>query len=386
MGENCAVFAETPVSRVKVLCVAGARPNFMKIAPLIHSMAQSSHLSGLVVHTGQHYDREMSSVFFEDLGIPEPLINLGVGSGSRETQIDKIMDKFAPVVTEQRPGLVLVVGDVNSTIACARVARSQGVPVAHVEAGLRSFDSSMPEELNRVETDQVSDYLFVTEPSGMTNLAQEGVPGKPFLVGNVMIDSLQRQLARARKSTVAESLGVAGAPFFVGTFHRPSNVDDPTRLNNVLQIIEYVADHMPIVLPLHPRTRRSLDAFGLMERLMQHPSIRVCDPIGYIEFVSLLRSAVGVVTDSGGIQEETTYLQTPCITMRDNTERPITVDVGSNILAGTDPEAVKAAIDQVLSGRVKHARVPDLWDGHAADRIVEILQRELVADREGCER
>ncbi len=361
----------------RVLSVAGARPNFMKIAPLARAMACTTGIEGEIVHTGQHYDPSMSRVFFEDLGIPEPMVNLEVGSGSRLEQIDKIMERFEPVVAEMRPSVVLVVGDVNSTIACARVARSFDIPVAHVEAGLRSFDHDMPEEINRVETDQVSDLLFVTEPSGMENLAREGVTGRRFLVGNVMIDSLIQHLERARDVDVPGRMSLPQGGYMVGTFHRPSNVDALDKLRNVVAIIEHVAATLPIVLPLHPRTRKSLESHALLEPLLEHPQVNVVEPLGYVEFLSLLTGAGGIVTDSGGIQEETTYLGVPCITMRDNTERPITVDVGTNVLAGTDPDAVKAAIDQVLNGDARSGQVPELWDGHAAERIVSILQQEL---------
>lgn len=364
---------------IKILNVAGARPNFMKVAPLIRALAAAGTFEQRLVHTGQHYDASMSQVFFDELGIPTPDVNLEVGPGERLAQIDRIMERFEPVVLRERPHAVLVVGDVNSTVACARIARKHGVKVVHVEAGLRSFDETMPEELNRVETDRLSDYLFVTEPSGMTNLEREGIAGKRFLVGNVMIDTLVGQLTQARALQVCARFGLEPRDYFVATFHRPSNVDSSERLSTVLDIIAHATRSASLVLPLHPRTRASLERFGLMARMQSMPRVHLSEPLGYLDFLSLVHDAKGVLTDSGGVQEETTYLRIPCITMRDNTERPVTVDVGSNVLAGTDPNDVKCALDRVVSGRAKVGAVPDLWDGHAAVRIVDILQRELKA-------
>lgn len=362
---------------MKILNIAGARPNFMKIAPIMHAIARRPGMAAEIVHTGQHYDHGMSAVFFEQLGIPEPVVDLAVGSGPRLEQIELIIDRFTPVLESRRPDLVLVVGDVNSTIACARVARRAGVPVAHVEAGLRSFDEAMPEELNRVETDGISDFLFVTEPSGMRNLEQEGVPGKAFLVGNVMIDSLVSQLDDAKAAQMPARLQLAEGGYAVGTFHRPSNVDSLESLERVLSIVEHVAAKLPLVLPLHPRTRGALDRFGLLKRLEGNNGVMLLDPLGYVEFISLVESARVVVTDSGGIQEETTYLRVPCVTMRDNTERPVTVDVGSNVLAGTDPVAVRRAIDDALATDEAAGRIPELWDGSAADRILDAIEAEI---------
>ncbi len=363
---------------MKILNVAGARPNFMKIAPLMAALEVRDGMEGLIVHTGQHYDDRMSKVFFDDLGIPTPKINLNVGSGERLEQIERIAERFDPIVREERPDAVLVVGDVNSTVACARVAKRHGIAVIHVEAGLRSFDMEMPEEINRIETDELSDLLFVTEPSGMENLAREGVPGRAYHVGNVMIDTLVKNLDKARARCVHRALELSPNQYFVGTFHRPSNVDSRERLANVIAIIEHAAGHHPVVLPLHPRTRASAERHGLYERLENNPHVRIVEPLGYLDFISLVDQARAVITDSGGIQEESTYLQIPCITMRDNTERPITVDVGSNVLAGTDPDVVRGAVDRVVSERAVRGRVPDLWDGHAATRIVEIMESELA--------
>lgn len=363
---------------MKIVCVAGARPNFMKIAPLIHEMNMREGIEPVLVHTGQHYDASMSDLFFRQLGIPDPDINLEVGSGTRDEQIEKIMARFDDYLADNKPDAVLVVGDVNSTIACVRVARKYDIPTIHVEAGLRSFDQTMPEEINRVETDQLSDYLFVTEESGVQNLNDEGVPGKAFLVGNVMIDTLIKQLSALDPDAIVQAEGLTAGEYMVATFHRPSNVDAEDALANVLHIIEYAAEQGKLFIPLHPRTRNSLEKHGWLERLTGNPNVIVSDPKGYVEFVSLVSRARGIVTDSGGVQEETTYLGVPCITMRDNTERPVTVDVGTNVLAGTDTDDVCAALDTLFAGQHKHGEVPPLWDGKAARRIVELLKVELA--------
>jgi len=368
---------------IRILNIVGARPNFMKIAPLMRAMGADGRFAPLLVHTGQHYDDNLSRVFFDELAIPHPDLNLGVGSGTREEQIAAIREAFASVVEEQRPDAVLVVGDVNSTIACAGIARERGVPVVHVEAGLRSFDTSMPEEVNRVETDRISDYLFVTEPSGMANLEREGVPGRRWLVGNVMIDTLVHNLDRARARDPLPHLGLAPGGYMVATFHRPVNVDSAAALERLLRLLAGVAARTPLVLPLHPRTRHSLQRHGLRERLDAVEGLVLCEPLGYLDFLGLVAASRGVVTDSGGIQEETTYLRIPCLTMRTSTERPVTVDVGSNELIGEDLDRLFAAVDEILAGRFKHGGVPELWDGHAAGRIVEVLATELTAGAAG---
>ena len=360
---------------MKVLNVVGARPNFMKIAPIMRAMTQSALLEPILVHTGQHYDENMSTSFFEDLEIPRPDYDLGVGSGMRDEQIAKIMSRFEPLIAHERPNLVLVVGDVNSTVACARVAKSQGISIAHVEAGLRSFDESMPEELNRIETDELSDFLFVTEPSGMKNLRKEKVRGKAMLVGNVMIDSLCRYLPKARSMEACRDWGAEPGRYVLCTFHRPSNVDSAAALKDVMKILEFTAFRLPVLLPLHPRTEQSLREHGLYDKLAGREQITLLPPQGYLSFVSLLNSASAVITDSGGIQEETTYLGVPCITMRENTERPVTVEVGSNCLAGTRPGSVMAAIDRLFSGKKSTSSIPDYWDGRTAERIVAALER-----------
>jgi UDP-N-acetylglucosamine 2-epimerase (non-hydrolysing) len=363
----------------RILNIVGARPNFMKIAPLMRAMHAAAHIEPVLVHTGQHYDDNLSRVFFDELGIPHPDLNLGVGSGSREQQIEAIRTAFAPVVEAQRPDAVLVVGDVNSTIACASVARERGVPVVHVEAGLRSFDMSMPEEVNRIQTDRISDYLFVTEPSGMTNLEREGVPGKRYLIGNVMIDTLVANLERARASGASARLGLTPGGYMVATFHRPANVDSPESLQRLLAILRGVAARTALVLPLHPRTRDSLARHGLSAALHAIDGLTLCEPLGYLDFIGLVAHSQGVVTDSGGIQEESTFLQIPCLTMRTSTERPVTVDVGSNELIGEDVDRLLAAVDEVLAGTFKRGAIPELWDGHTAERIVRVLGDELTA-------
>jgi UDP-N-acetylglucosamine 2-epimerase (non-hydrolysing) len=368
---------EAAINRMRVVSVAGARPNFMKIAPLAEECRRHRDIAHIIVHTGQHYDESMSRVFFDELGIPRPDFNLEVGSQEREAQIRTVMERFEPVVREERPDVVIVVGDVNSTVACARVARRHGVRVAHVEAGLRSFDLSMPEEHNRLETDGLSDYLFVTEQSGMQNLAAEGVRGKAFLVGNVMIDTLVRHLAVAERGRVLETLGVRPAGYITATFHRPNNVDEPDSLGRLIGTLRALCARLPVVFPLHPRTRSRAMSYGLLEALVRMPGLILTEPLGYVDFLGLVRHSRVVVTDSGGIQEETTYLGVPCLTMRENTERPITVEVGSNVLVGGDRDLLLRSVDDVLAGRFKRGRVPELWDGRTARRIVARIRSEL---------
>jgi UDP-N-acetylglucosamine 2-epimerase (non-hydrolysing) len=357
---------------VKILAVAGARPNFMKIAPLMWEIGKRPEIDAYLVHTGQHYDQRMSKLFFEELKIPRPDIDLGVGSGSHGAQTAEVMKRFEPVVLQQRPDAVVVVGDVNSTIACALTAVKLGMPVAHVEAGLRSFDRTMPEEINRVLTDAISHWLFVTEPSGVANLHREGVPeGRIHLVGNIMIDTLLACRDLCRRSTVLNELGLAGRPYGVLTLHRPANVDDPVVLGGLLDAIGRIQRELPIVFPVHPRTRKALDG----RNLATMPGLIVVDPLGYLDFMRLLSRARLVLTDSGGIQEETTVLGVPCLTLRNNTERPITIEQGTNALVGVDAPRIIAAALHRLEEPTKMARVPDLWDGHAADRIVRVLMQ-----------
>jgi len=355
---------------MKLVVVAGARPNFMKIAPLMWEIARRVDVDAYLVHTGQHYDERMSRLFFEELKIPRPDIDLGVGSGSHAVQTAEVMKRFEPVVLEERPDAIVVVGDVNSTIACALTAVKLGVPVAHVEAGLRSFDRTMPEEINRVLTDAISQWLFVTEPSGVANLRQEGISDERILlVGNVMIDTLLACRELSRRSSIRDDLRLTGRPFGVLTLHRPANVDDPEVLAGILAAIGRLQGELPIVFPVHPRTRKALDGHDLAAM----PGLIVTDPLGYLDFMKLLAEARLVLTDSGGIQEETTVLGVPCLTLRNNTERPITIDEGTNHLVGLDAGRIVATARRVLSEPSCAGRVPDLWDGRAAARIVDIL-------------
>jgi UDP-N-acetylglucosamine 2-epimerase (non-hydrolysing) len=350
-----------------LLVVAGARPNFMKVAPLMWEAARRPGVEARLVHTGQHYDRAMSELFFEQLKIPRPDASLGVGSGSHAVQTAEVMKRFEPVLLESRPDAVVVVGDVNSTIACALTAAKLGVPVAHVEAGLRSFDRAMPEEINRVLTDAISDWLFVSEPSGLANLRREGVPeDRIHLVGNVMIDTLLACRDRSESSPILEDLGLADKGYAVLTLHRPANVDDPAVFAGLMGAVGRIGRRLPIVFPVHPRTRKVLEG-GV-------PGLRPIDPLGYLDFLKLTAHARLVLTDSGGLQEEATVLGVPCLTMRNNTERPATVDQGTNVLVGLDPERITAAGLRILADPPAAAwRTPDLWDGQAAGRILDIL-------------
>jgi UDP-N-acetylglucosamine 2-epimerase (non-hydrolysing) len=368
---------------LKILNIVGARPNFMKIAPLMRAFdSDSSRFDARLVHTGQHYDEAMKDAFFRQLGIPEPDIDLGVGSGSHALQTAEIMRRFEPVVDDFAPDAVLVVGDVNSTIACALVASKKQIPVIHVEAGLRSRDRRMPEEINRVLTDQLSELLFTTEADAETNLVREGIPlERIHFVGNVMIDTLYANQPRAipAERTLDGLEGFSGgtANFGVLTLHRPSNVDDPEVLERLLKVLADVSATIPLVFPMHPRTRSKIDEFGLGP-LLDSGSIALTEPLGYLELLGLLMKAKVVLTDSGGLQEETTALGVPCITLRENTERPITVTEGTNTVVGTDPVKLRACFDDIANTGGKAGRVPALWDGQAAQRIAERLHRHFV--------
>jgi len=346
----------------------------MKIAPLLKELRAREGFETLLVHTGQHYDAAMSDSFFRDLGIPEPDVNLGVGSGSHGEQTAEVLRKIEPLLIERHPDVLVVVGDVNSTLAATLAAVKLGIPVAHVEAGLRSFDRSMPEETNRVMTDVVSEWLFTTEPAAEQNLLREGVArDRIHFVGNVMIDTLLANLDRARGLDSLERLGLEPRGYALLTLHRPSNVDDPVRLRALFAVLEEINTELPVVFPVHPRTQ------GAIERLLggQRPALRMTEPLGYLEFLQLMAEARLVLTDSGGIQEETTALGVSCLTLRDSTERPVTVDEGTNTMVGTEPDAIRAAVRKILDGEAKKGRVPALWDGRAAARIVDILERDL---------
>ena len=360
----------------KIINVCGARPNFMKIAPLMRAYAAHAHLDPLIVHTGQHYDDNMSDLFFRQLGIPEPDLNLEIGSASHAKQTGEIMIRFEPVVLEHEPEWIVVVGDVNSTIACALVARKLGVKVAHVEAGLRSFDWEMPEEINRLLTDSISDLLFVTEPSGLANLKREGVPDdRVHFVGNVMIDTLKANLERAERSTILEEMNVQPGGYNVLTLHRPSNVDDATTLGRLADALEVVSSDLPTIFPVHPRTVGNLRRLGLADRFENMKGLHIVEPLGYLDFLKLMSRAAVVLTDSGGMQEETTILGVWCLTLRENTERPVTTTNGTNSLVGSDPKKIVSAYRRCRSTRVTDRPMPEKWDGQAAVRIADILAR-----------
>ena len=363
---------------LRILCIVGARPNFMKIAPLMRVFRSAPEsFDARLVHTGQHYDEAMKDAFFRQLNIPEPDIDLGVGSGSHAVQTAEIMRRFEPVLDELAPDFVLVVGDVNSTIACALVATKKDIAVVHVEAGLRSGDRRMPEEINRVLTDQISDLLFTTEPDGESNLLREGVAAERIhFVGNVMIDTLlaNRDRAVPAETTLSEISGFAAdvSNFGVLTLHRPSNVDDPVVLQRLLETLADLSERVPLVFPIHPRTRARMADAGL-NPLLENSRIGLTEPLGYLQLLGLMSRARVVLTDSGGLQEETTALGVPCITLRENTERPITVTEGTNTIVGTDVAKIRACFDDVLATGGKAGRVPALWDGRAAERIAAQL-------------
>ncbi len=366
----------------KVINIVGARPNLPKIAPLIREMQRHPEFEPILVHTGQHYDENLSKVFFRQMGIPEPQVNLGVGSGTHAEQTAEVLKRVEPILVRHRPDLVLVVGDVNSTIAASLAAVKMGIPVAHVEAGLRSFDRSMPEEINRVLTDALAEYLFATEDAAVDNLLREGRPRDCIhLVGNVMIDSLLHFLPFAQQSSVGDKLGLHNGKgwqsFGVLTLHRPSNVDSMEKLAELLGAIDSIAEKVPIVFPVHPRTQHQLTQSGIKH----HPQLLLIPPLGYLDFLCLLSNATLALTDSGGIQEETTALGVACLTLRENTERPVTVTQGTNTLVGANPDRIVAAAEQVLQGEGKKGRTPALWDGHAAERTVEILLRGGLCGR-----
>lgn len=361
--------------------VAGARPNFMKIAPLYRALRERG-VPARVVHTGQHYDERMSEVFFRQLDLPEPDLDLGIGSDSHARQTAAIMVAYEEVLTRERPDLVVVVGDVNSTVACALVATTLHVPVAHVEAGLRSGDRRMPEEVNRIVTDALSDLLFVTEASGVENLRREGIPEhKVHLVGNVMIDTLVRLRDRAREAGVEVRRGLESGRYALATFHRPSNVDDAGSAMALGALLQAVAARLPLVFPVHPRTRGRFVDFGVWSDLQDTPGLHLLEPQGYLEFLGLMDAAAIVLTDSGGVQEETTFLGTPCLTLRESTERPVTVTHGTNQLVPADQEVVLRRMASVLADGIPAHRVPPLWDGRAAERIAEVLVDSMSQDR-----
>ena len=363
---------------LKIVSIAGARPNFMKVSPIIraieahNSLKKEPFIDHILVHTGQHYDEKMSKLFFDELEIPKPQYNLEVGSGSHAVQTAEIMKRFEPVVIEEKPDYVLVVGDVNSTIACALVAKKLGVKIIHVEAGLRSFDMEMPEEINRILTDSISDILFTTEVSGEINLLSMGIAKERIhFVGNVMIDTLLTHKERASRSTILTDMHVKPQQYAIVTLHRPSNVDDQTTFGGIMTALNKIACTVPVIFPVHPRTKKRLSEWDIP----YSDAIRFIEPLGYINFLRLISEARIVLTDSGGIQEETTVLGVPCVTLRNNTERPVTVTEGTNHLAGITSETILKVTKQVLTGWKKPARLPEFWDGKAAERIIRIITR-----------
>ena len=363
---------------MKILNVVGARPNFMKIAPLMAEYGRHKNIHAILVHTGQHYDDIMSSSFLSELGIPKPDINLEVGSGSHAVQTAEIMKRFEPVLIDHKPDVVVVVGDVNSTIACGLVTVKLGVRLVHVEAGLRSGDRTMPEEINRVLTDSISDLLFCTEQSGVDNLLKEGIsPNKIKLVGHVMIDTLLRNKEKAQKSNILKQLNLDGNDFTVLTLHRPSNVDDPVVFGKILDALTIIQNDMPVIFPVHPRTRNNLLSCSLSKRIEEMSGLHLTNPLGYLDFMKLMSNAKVVLTDSGGIQEETTFLQIPCLTLRDNTERPITTKIGTNQVVGTNPTTIIQAYKRVVNGSCCKSVIPPLWDGRSSQRIVRTILEEL---------
>lgn len=364
---------------MNILNVVGARPNLMKIAPLIEAMQVHTDIRQQLLHTGQHYDDRMSQIFFDQLGIPRPDIYLGIGSGSHAEQTARVMLAFEKILLQERPDVIVVVGDVNSTLACTITAAKLQVPIAHVEAGLRSFDRTMPEEINRIITDSLSDYLFTTSRDADKNLQREGIPPeKIFFVGNVMIDTLFKHREQARQLNTPLHFDLEAGKYALLTLHRPSNVDNPAILSDLMNVLIELQQDLPILFPTHPRTKLRLQKSGLSEFLTTAPALKLVEPLGYLEFLDLMMHARLVLTDSGGIQEETTILGVPCLTLRENTERPITITEGTNILVGTDPSRILHEARSVLQTGGKTGRIPELWDGRAADRIVRVLQEHMV--------
>ena len=350
---------------MNVFHIVGSRPNFIKVAPVMNALKTRKHVVQTLIHTGQHYDANMSDVFFEQLGIPAPNVNLAVGSGSPAWQTAEIMTRLEPVLLDGKPDVVLVYGDVNSTVAAALVGAKLGVRVGHVEAGLRSFDRTMPEEINRLVTDQLADMLFTPSEDGDINLQKEGIPTERiFRVGNVMIDSLVRLLPAAQR----QNRNRLPERYALVTLHRPANVDDGEILKRILQSLLEVSQDLSVIFPAHPRTRKRIADFGL-----QADQLQILDPLSYLEFLGMQSRATVVITDSGGIQEETTYLGVPCLTLRENTERPVTVSLGTNVLVGRDPEKLCSELSRVLAGNAKKGTIPPLWDGHAGERIAALL-------------
>lgn len=360
---------------MKIINVVGARPNFMKIAPILRELKKNPSVQSILMHTGQHYDVKMSDVFFRDLEIPEPAIYLNVGSASHAKQTADIMVKFEEVLQKEKPDLIVVVGDVNSTLACSVTAAKERVRIAHVEAGLRSFDPSMPEEINRIVTDRLSDLLFTTEKSGAANLIREGKRADQiFFTGNVMIDSLVFAQKRMEQSDVLARFKMEPRAYALVTLHRPANVDQSDSLEKIIRILETIQKRMTIIFPVHPRSVKMMESFGYTARIQAMKNVIITDPLGYVDFLNLMTHAKFVMTDSGGLQEESTFLGVPCLTMRENTERPVTHEIGTNTLVGLDEQKIVSCVEKILNGTYRKGSIPELWDGRAAQRIVKILE------------
>lgn len=359
---------------LKVLCTVGARPNFTKIASIMCAFHAHPEIEPFLIHTGQHFDERMSRLFFDELEIPQPVYNLGIHGGTPTSQTAAIMQAFEPVCKEYNPDMVLVIDDVSSTVACGLTAVHLGIPLIHVEAGLRSGDRAMTEEVNRIVTDSISSLLFCSEPSAITNLGREGRYGdKVYHVGSVIADTLLSHLESAKGFPTLSEMDVEPGNYGVLTLHRPRNVDDPETFARILGIIDEVQKQYPVVFPIHPRTRKNAETFGLFDRMAKMPNLRITEPLGYHDFLNLTAHAKFTVTDSGGIQEETTVLNVPCLTLREHTERPITCEQGTNTLVGSEPERFFAAFDKITGGTYRRATVPPLWDGKAADRIAYVI-------------
>ena len=358
---------------MNIISVVGARPNFIKLSPMIREFSRYGHrITNKICHTGQHFDKKMSKIFFKDLELPKPDFYLGVGSGSHAIQTARIIIEFEKVLLDEKPDLIIVVGDVNSTMACSIVASKMKIKIAHVEAGLRSFDRTMPEEINRMVTDTLSDFLFVSEKSGLENLKREGIAdSKVFFTGNIMIDSLVNYLDRINQSKIMTEYQLDERDYILATFHRPSNVDSYSDIKSLEDLLNSLAEKRKVIFPIHPRTLNNIQKHHLWEKI--HPNIIITNPLGYFDFLALMRNAELVITDSGGIQEETTYLGVQCLTVRDNTERPVTIDIGTNQLVGTDISAIKNAAFEVLNGKIKKGGIPKLWDGKTAERIINVI-------------
>ena len=364
---------------MKILNVVGARPNFMKIAPIHRELQKYPEVfESKIVHTGQHYDERMSKFFFDDLQLPEPDMYLGIGSGTHAEQTARVMIEFEKICMAEKPDVVLVVGDVNSTAACSMVASKLWIPIVHVEAGLRSYDRKMPEEINRLVTDVLADFLFTTEKSGTDNLIKEGIdPVKIHFVGNVMIDSLVHFLEKAKSSKILEEQNISAGNYALVTLHRPSNVDEPENFLKIFSAFEEIQKDIPIVFPIHPRTKNNIAKFGLESRVNSLKNLKLLPPAGYLDFVQLQQNAKFLMTDSGGIQEETTFLGIPCLTLRENTERPITAEIGTSVILGTDTQKIIENAQLILADKWKKGQIPQLWDGRAAERIVKVLKDSL---------